>query len=55
MERYNVTAIGVPDSQRLYRLLKCIFVDTVYMNVMKMDPEGEGPNYMYCVTVLRSI
>ncbi len=29
-------------------LLKCMFVDTVYMNVMQVDTAYEGPNYLMC-------
>jgi hypothetical protein len=29
-------------------MLKCMFVDTVYMNVMRVDTAYEGPNYLMC-------
>ncbi len=29
-------------------MLKCVFVDTVYMNVMRINTEYEGPNYLVC-------
>jgi hypothetical protein len=32
-------------------MLKCMFVDTVYMNVMRINSEYEGPNYLVCDSI----
>jgi hypothetical protein len=32
-------------------VLKCVFVDTVYMNVMRMNTEYEGLNYLVCDSI----
>jgi hypothetical protein len=32
-------------------LLKCVFVDTVYMNVMRINTQYEGPNYLVCDSI----
>jgi hypothetical protein len=29
-------------------LLKSVFIDTIYMNVMRIESEYEGPDYMLC-------
>jgi hypothetical protein len=32
-------------------MLKCVFVDTVYMNVMRINTQYEGPNYLVCDSI----
>ncbi len=32
-------------------MLKCVFVDTVYMNVMHINTQYEGPNYLVCDSI----
>jgi hypothetical protein len=32
-------------------MLKCMFVDSVYMNVMRINSEYEGLNYLVCDSI----
>jgi hypothetical protein len=32
-------------------MLKTVFIDTVYMNVMQLETESEGPDYMLCESI----
>jgi hypothetical protein len=32
-------------------MLKSVFIDTVYMNVMQLESESEGPDYMLCDSI----
>jgi hypothetical protein len=32
-------------------MLKTVFIDTVYMNVMQLESESEGPDYMVCESI----
>jgi hypothetical protein len=32
-------------------VLKTVFIDTVYMNVMQLESESEGPDYMLCESI----
>ncbi len=33
------------------QVLKSVFIDTVYMNVMQLESESEGPDYMLCDSI----
>jgi hypothetical protein len=35
----------------LQSLLKSVFIDTAYMNVMQLESESEGPDYMLCDSI----
>ncbi len=42
------------DERRVHRchgVLKSVFIDTVYMNVMQLESEFEGPDYMLCDSI----
>lgn len=45
-EHVNDTTTSSADVQG--GMLKCMFVDTIYMNVMRVDTAYEGPNYLVC-------
>ena len=38
-------------SLRWRLVLKCVFIDTIYMNVMRMESEYEGPDYLVCDSI----
>jgi hypothetical protein len=45
----NVTSVAGQSTGKI--VLKCMFVDTVYMNVMRINSEYEGPNYLVCDSI----
>jgi hypothetical protein len=34
-----------------WHVLKSVFIDTIYMNVMRLQSEYEGPDYVLCDSI----